>query len=296
MKLQIVSDLHLEFGTTTIHNEGNTDVLVLSGDICVAHELRDRDSYNVLGENYKSNLYHTFFQECCERFPHIIYVMGNHEHYHGDFAKSYDHLKEKLGYLKNLYILEKEVKVIDDVTFVAGTLWTNMNKEDPITIGKIKGYMNDYRIIEDSNEMVTFSYPELSEDGIPIPGSKVFHQRPSKFSPEKSIIEHKGMMNLVHETLASIQPGSKVVIVGHHAPSKLSTKPRYQFDFIVNGAYSSDLSDLILDNPCIKLWTHGHTHSSFDYMLGSTRIVCNPRGYYNYEENDEFDSGKVVEI
>ena len=122
------------------------------------------------------------------------------------------------------------------------------------------------------------------------------HQRPSKFSPEKSIVEHKGMMERIRETLTCIQPGSKVVIVGHHAPSKSSTKPQYQGDFIVNGAYSSDLSDLILDNPCIKLWTHGHTHSSFDYMLGSTRIVCNPRGYYNYEENDEFDSGKVVEI
>jgi hypothetical protein len=81
-----------------------------------------------------------------------------------------------------------------------------------------------------------------------------------------------------------------VVVVTHHSPSKLSTKPKYQHDTIMNGAYSSDLSDFILDNPQIKVWTHGHTHDFFDYMVGSTRVICNPRGYKYYEERaDEFD-------
>ena len=58
----------------------------------------------------------------------------------------------------------------------------------------------------------------------------------------------------------------------------------------VNGAYSSDLSEFILDRPQIKLWTHGHTHDTFDYMIGTTRIVCNPRGYDGYEGRaDEFE-------
>ena len=67
----------------------------------------------------------------------------------------------------------------------------------------------------------------------------------------------------------------------------------------MNGAYSSDLSDFILDHPEIKLWTHGHTHELFDYMIGSTRIVCNPRGYVNYEResNDkEPYFAKVIEV
>ena len=68
------------------------------------------------------------------------------------------------------------------------------------------------------------------------------------------------------------------------APSKLSTKPQYQKDVLVNGAYSSDLSEFIQDRPQIKLWTHGHTHDVFDYMVGATRIVCNPRGYHGHEE------------
>ena len=79
-------------------------------------------------------------------------------------------------------------------------------------------------------------------------------------------------------------------MVTHHAPSKASIKPRYQSDHLMNGAYSSDLSEIILDNSQIKVWTHGHTHDTFDYMIGSTRIVCNPRGYAGYEERArEFD-------
>ena len=308
MKLQVVSDLHLEFGSISIENAGDTDVLILSGDICLASELRVKSDPDILGMAHKTNQYHLFFQECCERFKHVFYVAGNHEHYHGDIAKSYNHLKEMLSYLPNLYIMEKEVKEIDDVVFIAGTLWTNMNKEDPITIGRIRGYMNDYRIIEDTSEMVNYKVYEpkdkpvgmTDEEWLALPyESRVvdkFKTRPGKFTPEKSIMIHKEMIDMIKKTISTLSLNKKVVVIGHHAPSKQSTKPFYQGDFIVNGAYSSDLSELILDNPCIKLWTHGHTHDTFDYMIGSTRIVCNPRGYYNYEENISFDAKKVIEI
>lgn len=307
MKFQIVSDLHLEFGTISIENKG-ADTLILSGDICVAKDLLERDVYELRVPD-RSSMYHTFFQECCARFKNVIYVSGNHEHYHGDIAKSHNHLKEKLSYLKNLHILEKEILAIDDIIFVAGTLWTDMNKEDPITLGQIKGIMNDYRIIEDSNEMVQYKQAiykkdeegnylikQVGEINTTLLDHYEYHTRPSKFSPEKSIREHKGMLEVIKNTVANLPKDSKVVVVGHHAPCKMSTKPRYQGEFIMNGAYSSDLTELMLDNPMIKLWTHGHTHSSFDYMIGSTRIVCNPRGYYSYEENEEFDSGKIVEV
>jgi Icc-related predicted phosphoesterase len=76
----------------------------------------------------------------------------------------------------------------------------------------------------------------------------------------------------------------KVVVVGHHAPSNQSIKPKYRDDAIMNGAYSSDLSEFILDHPKIKFWIHGHTHDVFDYMIGPTRVLCNPRGYFGYEQ------------
>lgn len=274
MKFAVCSDLHLEFGPLELKNTENAELLILSGDICVAKDL-------VFKESTRSENWMAFFEQVSSEFKNVIYIMGNHEHYHGDFAKSYDQLKVALADLPNIHVMEKEFISFGDVTFVAGTLWTDMNKEDPSTLYSIKGYMNDYRIIEDSSEVV--NYKSFDEEDKP-----TFKTRPAKFSPEKSVSEHKAMLKLIDDVCSGM-PTEKIVVVGHHAPSKLSTKPQYEDDVMVNGAYSSDLSEFILDRPQIKVWTHGHTHHNFDYMLGSTRIVCNPRGYINYEgQADEF--------
>ena len=78
----------------------------------------------------------------------------------------------------------------------------------------------------------------------------------------------------------------------------MSTHEQYKSQYLMNGAYSSDLSEFILDHPQIKLWTHGHTHHPFDYVIGETRIVCNPRGYESdgYCENSGWDITKIVEV
>ena len=81
-----------------------------------------------------------------------------------------------------------------------------------------------------------------------------------------------------------------------HSPRKLSTHPRYADEIIMNGAYSSDLSEFILDHPEIRLWTHGHTHHTFDYTIGECRVVCNPRGYKGYEERAEEFNPQEFEI
>ena len=274
MKFAVCSDLHLEFGDLILKNEENVDVLILSGDICVAKELPYSDSE-------KGQRFMDFFKRCSLEFPNVIYIMGNHEHYHGDFAKSYGQLKVALANLTNIHVMEKESITFGDVTFVAGTLWTDMNKEDPSTLYGIKGYMNDYQIINDSSEVV--NYKSFDEEGKP-----TFKIRPAKFSPEKSVVEHKAFLQFIRD-MVDHRNEHKFVVVGHHAPSKLSTKPQYENDVMINGAYSSDLSEFILDRPQIKVWTHGHTHHNFDYMIGSTRIVCNPRGYINYEgQADDF--------
>lgn len=307
MKIAVCSDIHLEFGPISLENTEGADVLILSGDICVANDLRERDSYNIRGENDKSNKYHTFFQECSARFPHVIYIAGNHEHYHGDYATTIPTLRERLGYLTNLHILDKEFVELNGVCFAGGTLWTDMNKEDPQTLYGIKNYMNDYRIIENSNELVHFQKHVNKDKPVGMTDEEWmaldYHDRvtlkmgtrTAKFSPEDSVKDHKAMLEFIKDSIAS-RPEMPWVVVGHHSPSKLSTKPRYEKDVMVNGAYSSDLSEFILDHPQIKVWTHGHTHYEFDYMIGSTRIVCNPRGYINYEaQADEFKL-KFLEI
>jgi DNA repair exonuclease SbcCD nuclease subunit len=307
MKFAVCSDLHLEFGTISLKNTDNADVLVLSGDICIAGELRERDSLNLRGENDKSNHYHNFFEECCSNFPHVVYVLGNHEHYHGDFSKSLGNLRTHLGYLANLHILEKEFVEINGVCIAGASLWTDMNKEDPVTIQRIKGYMNDYKIIDDSSEMVNYKTFVNKDKPVGMSDDEwmaldymdrvvaKFSTRPAKFSPEKSVVEHKATLEAFKGFIES-RPTATWVVVGHHAPCKLSTKPQYERDVIVNGAYSSDLSEFILDHPQIKLWTHGHTHHEFDYMVGGTRIFANPRGYHMYEHQADIFTLKTVEV
>jgi len=276
MKIALASDIHLEFGPIELKNIENADVLILSGDICVVNELYP------YGENddEKSVSIHTFFQGCCSEFKHVMYVVGNHEHYHGDFAKTIPTLKERLGYLVNLHILDKECATVNDVLFVGGTLWTDMNKEDHLTLAHMKGMMNDFRMVKNSIKTIQFH-------------DDVFHT--PRFTPEDSVDDHKEMLEYL-KLMVSGKPDQKVVVVGHHAPSKMSTHPRYIDEKIMNGAYSSDLSEYILDHPQIKLWTHGHTHEDFDYMIGSTRIVCNPRGYINYESRAEEFKLKFVDV
>ena len=284
MKISLVSDVHLEFGDLDFDNDQGAEVLILGGDICVAHDITQRDLYGVMGPEYRSNRFHDFFQRCHARFPHVIYIVGNHEYYHGDFATAFAHLKDVLGYLPNLHVLEKESVVIGDVTFLCGTLWTDMNAEDPDTLYRIRRHMNDFRIIKDSRNPVHYKDPE-----------GVFHTREGRFSPETSVEEHRAMLKFVEESITA-NPTAKYVVVGHHSPSRSSTHPQYADQTMVNGAYSSNLDEFIMDRPQIKLWTHGHTHHEFDYMIGSCRVMCNPRGYDGYEQQAEQWQLKTVDI
>jgi Icc-related predicted phosphoesterase len=88
----------------------------------------------------------------------------------------------------------------------------------------------------------------------------------------------------------------RVILVNHMAPSVLSINERYKSDRVMNGAYFSDLSEFILDHPQIVMITHGHVHNPCDYMIGSTRVVCNPRGYEGFEPDSGWDPNLTIEL
>ena len=281
MRIALASDVHLEFGHLELTNTENADVLVLSGDICVASKF---------GPDYDR-----FFNDCSREFKNVIYIMGNHEHYNGDYAKSADILRNALARYENIHFLDKECVTIDDVTFIGGTLWTDMNKEDPITLQRMSGMMNDFRCVSNSNNVVTYKAPVYKTDANGdyimtktgdinhyVQDGFEFKTRVARFSPSDAVVDHKEMVGYIRSVIEG-KFDQKFVVCGHHAPTKLSTHPRYKDEFIMNGGYSSDLSEFIMDHPQIKLWTHGHTHEEFDYMMGSTRVLCNPRGYIHYE-------------
>jgi DNA repair exonuclease SbcCD nuclease subunit len=214
-----------------------------------------------------------FFKRCSFQFPHVIYIMGNHEFYNGKFYASIDYMRDEIAKYPNIYMLEQDTKIIDDVVFVGGTLWTNMNRRDPLTMHAIEGMMNDFRIIRNDKR----SYAAMSALDV-----AVRHDRTLAYI-KLMVQEHKD---------------KKCVVVGHHSPSFQSVHAIYKTEYLMNGGYHSDLSEFILDHPQIKLWTHGHTHHPFDYVIGETRIVCNPRGYENdsYSEDTGWDPEKVIEV
>ena len=281
MKIQVVSDLHLEFSDVVIPNAG-ADVLILSGDIMVADDLHRHAAadFNPYSSGAFKDLnrrletaqrFRGFLKRCSDTFPHVIYVAGNHEFYHFRWFETLDVLKQECDRYPNVYFLERDVKKIDDVTFVGGTLWTDMNKNDPLTLHAVRDMMNDYSVIK--NDKAGFT----------------------RLKPADTATRHAQTHRYIRSVIAE-KHDEKFVVVGHHAPSKLSTHPRYASQYLMNGAYSSDMSEFIVDHPQIKLWTHGHTHHPFDYVVGETRIVCNPRGYEGYEQASGWDPAKIFEV
>lgn len=310
MKVAICSDLHLEFGPIKLKNPGDVDVLILSGDILVE---RDLDVYDFRSietgfMRQRSQMFHEFFQNVCYEFPHVLYVAGNHEHYHGDFKYTLSELKKKLAHYNNLHVLDKETFELNDVVFIGSTLWTDMNKEDPITLHAMTRMMNDFRCVQNSNREVTFKSFEPIDKPVGMTDEEylaqshekrfktVFKTRTATFSPEDAVEEHRKCLEYIKFVCEETPPWKSVVVVGHHTPSHSSCHPRYKDDQVMNGGYHSDLSEFILDRPVIKLWTHGHTHELFDYMIGTTRVVCNPRGYDGYEDLADNFELKVVEV
>jgi len=280
MRIKLVSDLHLEFSDINIQNSNNYDVLILSGDIMIAADLHDHSEESVrvaamiesLGRRQETaRRFRDFLKRCSFQFPHVIYVAGNHEFYHGKWNQSLITLSNECAKFPNVYFLEAGCKKIDDVTFIGGTLWTDMNSGDPLTLHAVRDMMSDFRVIKKDLEGYT------------------------NLKPHDTVIRHRHMLGYIKQIVAE-RHDEKFVVVGHHAPSKLSTHEQYKNETIMNGAYSSDLSEFILDRPQIKLWTHGHTHHPFDYMIGSTRIVCNPRGYEGYEPDSYWNPEILIEV
>jgi Icc-related predicted phosphoesterase len=301
MKVAVCSDLHLEFGDLDLQNTENADVLILGGDIFVANDLKsflyDESSQLIAAtssQKARSDRYYNFIMRCTERFPHVVFIMGNHEHYHGDFADTANIIRGSFEHKSNFHFLDNEWKIINGVLFYGGTLWTDMNNEDRATMAMIRTMMNDFNCVKNSNKMSSYRYTLPDPDNA---GQHVvkFNERPATFMPDDAVEEHYKFRRGLDEVL-ELHPNLPTVVVGHHAPSKLSTHPRYQNEKIMNGAYSSDLNNYILDRRQIKLWTHGHTHEEFDYMLGTTRIVCNPRGYDGYEDRADSFTLKYVDI
>lgn len=270
MIVHLVSDLHLEFGYLEMPGG---DVLILAGDICEYRTLKnDFHKTKLLDRVPGAFPAYDFFYTECAKYKQVFMVMGNHEHYHHRFDKTYNDFKAILP--DNVMLLEKECFEYEGVLFLGGTLWTDLNKGDPMTVYTIKNFMNDYKVIQNF-------YPDKG----------LYH----KLTPEHTVAEHRKTMQYFKLMLEE-KRNMPVVVITHMAPSFKSTNEKYQHETTTNGGYASELSEFILDHENIKVWVHGHMHDPVDYKIGETRVLANPRGYTPYEDGNGFEPGLYFEV
>jgi len=197
-----------------------------------------------------------------------VYVAGNHEFYKGSIREGLEDGRSAAADFPDVHFLENDTTVIDGVRFIGATLWT------------------DYRI-EGHPEMAMFNARARMNDYRQIAKQRNPWQR---FVPETAYRLHQQSRLFIDTALKS--DSAKSVVVTHHLPHARSIPSRFNGD-LLNAAYASDLSGVI-ESGRPALWVHGHTHDSCDYMVGDTRIVCNPRGYD--DENAGFDPMLVMRV
>lgn len=248
MKFVLMSDLHLEFQGHNPVQFPDADVLVLAGDVLVAEDLRERKGESPGAARVVR--YREFLDQATNHYPHVVYVAGNHEFYHGKFYQVLDVLRAEAARYPNLHFLEDAYVDVEDVRFVGGTLWTDCNRQDPHTMLVLQYGMNDYRCITNDQH----GYARLR--------------------PVHTVQRHQHTREFIAQHITQ-----KTVVVTHHAPSFQSVHSDYAGNGELNGGYASNLEELIINQPQILYWCHGHMHHQFDYCVGSTQVVCNPRGY-----------------
>jgi Icc-related predicted phosphoesterase len=223
----------------------------------------ERDILIIAGDIHYSRAVEKYLKKYSEKSV-ILFVAGNHEYYNNDICKKASFLRSIRAH--NIYFLDNGYFQYDGITFVGCTLWSDMNRKDPTVFDYIYSKMNDYHII---------SRNEIS------------------LQPEDTVRLHDFSVGYLNHCLSKFDP-QKTVIITHHAPSFESTNC-WKADDPIKYAYASDLHWLIEKyNPL--LWIHGHIHCNYDYYIGKTRILFNPRGYYPDSLNDSFKPDFIVNI
>ena len=199
----------------------------------------------------------------------VLYVLGNHEFYREKFPGLIDKLRRDAEDT-NVRVLENDSVEIGGLRFFGCTLWSDMELLGDPHIASIAAAdaMNDYRLIRHSK-----TYRRLT--------------------PKDTIAWHSRSVRKLREFLEAGDP-KRSVVVTHHAPSIQSIADRYRKDHL-SAAFASNMDELIQEHQP-HLWIHGHTHESYDYRIGKTRIICNPRGYASTEENKVFRPDLTVKI
>lgn len=264
MKLQIVSDLHIDSYARQSHPLGHIPKT-------------DADIVLVAGDTANSDNGMMWLQEQAQHLGvPLITVAGNHEYFGEDIL----HFDYKLATWDNfdtatqkgMRVLQCQYMDIGNVRLLGCTLWTDYQYQaNTETMEVAKRFMRDYKQIYAGDQM---------------------------FSPEISMQIHaKHRKWLRQELITAEQLGKKAIVMSHHSISPLSVSEKYA-TLPSNAAFVSDLSAWMFESWAPTLWIHGHTHEAFDYRINNTRVIVNPRAYPNEVSSTAiaFAWDKVVDI
>ncbi len=252
MKFRIMSDLHLDY----CYIAGGINLPELDDDastiLLVPGDICEGNNTALLIE---------FLTMMSNRFKEVIFILGNHDYYMTDMLTHVQRIKELAENFYNVTFLHRSVipkEFPDTNTVIIGsTLWTDFNNEDVIAYVDASRYMSDYTCIR--------------YDGKPLGSHNILD-------------EHHADLKYIKYQLKQYE-GWNTIVITHHAPSPLSITERYKGDF-TNAYFISDIHDII-DEYKPNVWIHGHVHSFHDYLIDSTRVICNPVGYRHHIYGNE---------
>ena len=256
MKLQVLSDLHLEFKKDGIPSlvEG-AQVVVMPGDLASVWQ----GHVPRMAQAWKNA-------------SHILYVPGNHEYYGDSISRGQDVLAKQCS-ANGITLLDTKAVTIGEYRFIGATLWTDLQLRET---GQGRGSRTDTVNVENHHNVARilndFSGAILNASGKWFTTWEAAHRH----AADRAFFEV--------EILDAHRQGLRTVVISHHAPSPRSVHPRFA-GHPANPGFASDLEDLI-EQLQPDLWLHGHTHNAADYRIGKTRILANPRGYPGPETLD----------
>ena len=205
-----------------------------------------------------------FFKSAADNYNLVIYIPGNHEAYYSDINTHWNIITEQID--DRIVCLNNQSTCHQGVHFVGSTLWTGMNRGNEATMLQAAECMSDYSIV--TNGVHTLS-------------------------PVDTLARHMESVDWFEQVLPTLR--GDVVMVTHHAPSLTSVEaPGYGSR--MQHAYATDMDAFIRKYQNIRLWCHGHAHRKNDYMIGTTRILANPCGYWSDALVSEFNPNLTVPV
>ncbi len=268
MKLQLLSDLHLE---SHPHFQAapaaGADMLVLAGDIGSYQQgSRLADTDFGLGR---------FSPRRGWPVP-VVYVPGNHEYDNTDFDQTHARLRALCDEL-DIRWLERETAVIEGVRFVGTTLWADF---DALVDPAVDGLADALKKRGKAMRAADFYLAKAAT---------VRHGRP--FMAAELRAQALECQAWLEKALAEPFDGTTVAIT-HFAPSLASADPRYGLTPGTAG-FCNALDPLLAH---AQLWLHGHLHCPFDYVKNGCRVVANPLGYKGKGEQEGFRPHLLIDI